>query len=370
MWGPTLRAQQFTRSTSRWEMTCCRRSTKWAAIVDGEAKGYGSEDPGVAKPLKEHPPFASSRGTWGRASFLQMPAAAMSTPPSAHTPYSYHPRELAAHDAVRHLLAQRYGSARTPEPFGINTTLEHILAHRSVRRYSPRPVSEQTLEFLVAAAQSAANSSNLQLWSVVTVSDPERRRQLASVTGGQSHVERSPLFLVWLADLHRISEIADRRQTSKDGIPFLETFLSAVVDTALAAQNAVLAAESLGLGTVYIGAIRNQPNRVADILSLPPNVVAIFGLCVGWPDPDIPTAIKPRLPQEVVLHRDVYRSLEAHLGSLEDYDRKVTEFQRQTRSSTQKAWTEKSAESIATVAALGGRHILRAELAARGVGLE
>jgi nitroreductase len=279
-------------------------------------------------------------------------------------------RELASHDAIRSLLAQRYGSAQAPEPFAIDNTLEHILAHRSVRRFLPRAVSDQTLEFLVAAAQSAPTSSNLQLWSVVTVSDPERRRELAKVAGGQSHVERSPLFLVWLADLHRISEIADRRRTSKDAVPYLETFLSAVVDTALAAQNAVVAAESLGLGTVYIGAVRNQPNRVAEILSLPPNVLAIFGMCVGWPDPEIQTAIKPRLPQEVVLHRDVYRSVENHLRSLEVYDREVVEFQRRTKNSSQKSWTEKAAEGIATVAALGGRHILRDELVARGIGLE
>jgi len=222
----------------------------------------------------------------------------------------------------------------------------------------------------VAAAQSAATSSNLQLWSVVTVADPERRRELAKVAGGQAHVAQSPLFLVWLADLHRVSEIADRRGTSKGGIPYLETFLSAVVDTALAAQNAVVAAESLGLGTVYIGAVRNQPNRVAEILSLPPNVFAVFGMCIGWPDPEIQTAIKPRLPQEVVLHRDVYRSVENHLRSLEVYDREVIEFQRRTKSSSQKSWTEKAAESIATVQALGGRHVLRDELLARGVGLK
>ena len=294
----------------------------------------------------------------------------MSKPSTAFVQDDYQIPDHPLHETVKGLLAQRYGAARIPGISGLNDTLEHLLAHRSVRRYLPRPVSDQTLEFLVAAAQSAATSSNLQLWSVVTVADPERRRELAKVAGGQAHVAQSPLFLVWLADLHRVSEIADRRGTSKGGIPYLETFLSAVVDTALAAQNAVVAAESLGLGTVYIGAVRNQPNRVAEILSLPPNVFAVFGMCIGWPDPEIQTAIKPRLPQEVVLHRDVYRSVENHLRSLEVYDREVIEFQRRTKSSSQKSWTEKAAESIATVQALGGRHVLRDELLARGVGLK
>jgi len=208
----------------------------------------------------------------------------MSKPSTAFVQDDYQIPDHPLHETVKGLLAQRYGAARIPGISGLNDTLEHLLAHRSVRRYLPRPVSDQTLEFLVAAAQSAATSSNLQLWSVVTVADPERRRELAKVAGGQAHVAQSPLFLVWLADLHRVSEIADRRGTSKGGIPYLETFLSAVVDTALAAQNAVVAAESLGLGTVYIGAVRNQPNRVAEILSLPPNVFAVFGMCIGWPD--------------------------------------------------------------------------------------
>ena len=73
---------------------------------------------------------------------------------------------------------------------------------------------------------------------------------------------------------------------------------------------------------------------------------------------------------EVVLHRDVYRSLEYHHRSLEVYDREVIEFQRRTKNSSQKSWTEKTAEGIATNAALGGRHVLRDELVGLGIGLE
>jgi nitroreductase len=68
-------------------------------------------------------------------------------------------------------------------------------------------------------------------------------------------------------------------------------FLMAAIDTALAAQNAVVAAESLGLGTVYIGALRNQPERVAQVLGLPHKSFAVFGLCVGHADPEQPTGV-------------------------------------------------------------------------------
>lgn len=64
--------------------------------------------------------------------------------------------------------------------------------------------------------------------------------------------------------------------------------------------------ESLGLGSVYIGAIRNAPKQVAEELALPPRVLPVFGLCAVCADPDAPAEIKPRLPQSVVLHRDRY----------------------------------------------------------------
>ena len=69
-----------------------------------------------------------------------------------------------------------------------------------------------------------------------------------------------------------------------------------------------MAAESLGLGTVYVGALRHHPEKVAAELNLPPNAFAAFGLAVGHPDPAVPGAVKPRLPQSLVLHREQYGS--------------------------------------------------------------
>jgi nitroreductase len=79
-----------------------------------------------------------------------------------------------------------------------------------------------------------------------------------------------------------------------------------VVDAALAAQSTLIAAESLGLGAVYIGAMRNLPEQIAAELGLPPHVFAVFGMSVGYPDPARETGVKPRLPQSVVLHREQY----------------------------------------------------------------
>src|ERR1700748_1692596 len=93
-----------------------------------------------------------------------------------------------------------------------NGVLETILNHRSVRAFLPRALPEGTLELLVAAAQSASTSSNLQFWSVVAVQDLERKSRRAELAGQQQFIRDAPLLLVWLADLSRIGRIANERQ--------------------------------------------------------------------------------------------------------------------------------------------------------------
>ena len=171
-----------------------------------------------------------------------------------------------------------------------NEVLATILAHRSVRAYLPDPLPAGTLECLVAAAQSASTSSNLQTWSVVAVEDPTRKARLAELASGQKHIVQCPLYLVWCVDLARLRLAAEERQIVLEGLDYLEPFIVGVVDAALAAQSAAIALESLGLGFVLIGAMRNHPEAVAAELGLPPHVMALFGMCVGYPDPAVPTA--------------------------------------------------------------------------------
>jgi len=165
-------------------------------------------------------------------------------------------------DLLPSTVAARYGGA-APDDIATSDVIELQLAHRSVRRYLPDEVTPAELAAVVAAAQSAATSSNLQLWSVVAVRDVERRAALSALSGDQAHITQAPLLLVWLVDLGRAHAIAAAHEAPTEGADFLESAVVGFVDAALAAQNAVLAAESLGLGTVYIGALRNRPAEVA-----------------------------------------------------------------------------------------------------------
>lgn len=263
------------------------------------------------------------------------------------------------------LLQDRYGEVPFPasawnqtqwNQTQWNQTLTTLLSHRSVRAYRPDPLPPHTLETLIAAAQSAATSSNLQTWSVVAVEEPARKQVLSQLAGNQAHIRDCPLFLVWLADLARLTELAAQRQLPAAGLDYLEMFVMATIDASLAAQNAATAAESLGLGTVYIGGIRNQPEQVATTLQLPPHLFAVFGLCVGYPDPTQPAAVKPRLPQTAVLHREVYQP-----DQTEAIDHYVETMGRFYEAQQMQAgdWVSHSLQRVATAQALGGRDRLK-----------
>lgn len=272
-----------------------------------------------------------------------------------------------AETGSRGALAERYGPAGAGLPVAWNEVLAGLLAHRSVRAYRPDPLPPGTLETLVAAAQSAASSSNLQTWSVVAVEDPATKRRLSAVAGGQRHVVEAPLLLVWLADLSRLEAIGRRQERPTEGLAYLETLLVGLIDAALAAQNATVALESLGLSSVYIGALRNDPVAVAEALGLPPNVLAVFGHCVGYADPARPASVKPRLPQSLVLHRERYGA-GADPAGVAAYDRTLKAFQEGQRLEPV-GWTKAALDRVRGPEALSGRDRLRAALAQLGFGL-
>ena len=265
--------------------------------------------------------------------------------------------------AVRALEA-RYGTPWSAPLPAWNATLDTLLAHRSVRNYANRALPDGTLETLIAAAQSASTSSNLQTWSVIAVENPERKARLAELAGSQSHVRAAPLFLVWLADLARLEAAGARSGASVEGLHYTETLVVGMIDAALAAQNAVVALESLGMSAVYIGGIRNQPEQVAAELGLPPRVLPVFGLCVGYPDETRPADVKPRLPQEVVLHREQYDAT-SQVTRIAQYDEVMGDFQT-AQGLSAAGWTSRSLARWRSRESLHGRDRLRDALNALG----
>lgn len=203
----------------------------------------------------------------------------------------------------------------------LSQTQQIQLNHRSVRRFLNKPLNIGQLEELIRCGQAAATSSFIQAYSVVRVTRPETRAIIADAAGGQAWIEKAPEFLVFCADLRRINSACQR--TGKGNLEgYSEHSLAAVIDASLMAQNIMLAAESQGLGGVFIGGIRNHPDVIVDQLKIPYWVVPLFGMCLGWPDAT--TELKPRMPVDCVLHQDYYQDSEP--DQISDYDNQMSEY--------------------------------------------
>jgi len=228
-------------------------------------------------------------------------------------------------------------------------TIELIYQHGSVRHYKPDPVPDSMIEEIIAAGQRASTSSNLQTYSVVMTTDSDKIKVIQEITGGQEHITQAPVFLLWCADFSRLQRVCSQQGYSIN-VDHIENFLVGAVDAAIASQNAGLAAESLGLGFCYIGAIRNDPRQVISLFKLPELVYPMFGMTLGWPVKA--PLIRPRLPLKAVLHKETYQ--EDDLKYLKEYDQEMIDtgiysgrqVDRQDQEPTEYGWMEHSARRV------------------------
>ena len=223
-----------------------------------------------------------------------------------------------------------------------NPVLRLQASHSSIRRYTGEPIPEPLLADLVRAGQGAASSSFIQAYSVIRVIRPEARGAIARAAGNQPWIEQAAEFLVFCADLRRVDR-ACRNQRAGPLEGWTEHGLTAVIDTALMAQNVLLAAESLGLGGVFIGGIRNDPQILVEALQLPGLVAPLFGRCLGWPAES--PEIKPRLPLELVLHQDRYQDPDP--AAIADYDRVMADYYRARGNDARRSdWSATTARAV------------------------
>jgi len=199
-------------------------------------------------------------------------------------------------------------------PESLTPTIRLLTSHESIRDFESTPLADEALEAILVSARSAPTSSNLQAYSIVVVKDPDRRARLSQLVGDQEFVAQAPVMLLFCADIARLQYVS-RRQGHHFAADTLEMFLLASVDASLALQNALVAAESLGLGAVPVGSVRNEPLPIARELGLPVGVFAVAGLSLGYPKPDVRRGPKPRLPRAAVVHYEQYgaENLEDHL---------------------------------------------------------
>jgi len=231
----------------------------------------------------------------------------------------------------------------------MNKTIETILNHRSIRKYKNTPLSDDQIDTLVQSAQAASTSSFIQAYSIIGVKDPAKKKKLAELAGNQPYVAENGHLFVFCADLHRHEILGTMEEVKlEDSLESTETFMVSLIDVALAAQNLVIAAESMGLGTCYIGGIRNNLEGVEEVLDIPKRVIPLFGLTVGYPAHE--SSQKPRLPKAHIYHEERYeQDEEKYLKELEAYNEVTSSYYKErTGGKREDTWTAQMANMLHT----------------------
>lgn len=223
-------------------------------------------------------------------------------------------------------------------------TIDGLLKHVSVRSFTDEQLTGGTVKQLVKAAQAASTASFQQSYSIIDVTDEELREKVTQASRNQRFMNQGGRLFVFCADLSRNEKMAQKLgfDVSKtiDGV---DATLAGTIDATLAAQNMVIAAESMGLGVCFIGGVRDNIEEVSDLLKIPDHVFPVYGLVIGHPKGKL-NDIKPRLPFEAIYHQNTYDS---KMDVVEQYDKQTNEYYNQRYGrQTDRSWAKTAVNSL------------------------
>jgi len=224
----------------------------------------------------------------------------------------------------------------------LNKTIHTILNHKSIRKFKNVPLTNKEIEVLVKSAQAASTSSYNQPYSIIGVTDYNKKQKIEEIAFNHSFVSQSGYLFIFCIDWYRHKQLAETRKVNiLKSIENTESFMTSLIDAALAAQNLTIAAESLGLGICYLGGIRNNLEEIDKIVSTPNYVIPIFGIVVGVPDQT--RELKPRLPIKNIFHVNRYiDDLDFNIKYLNEYDNITKDYYANRKENKRKDyWSQK-----------------------------
>ena len=219
----------------------------------------------------------------------------------------------------------------------MSETITLMKSHTSVRRFKEEAIPQEDLNTILSAGQMASSWKNFQSYSVILVRSQEKKDALFELVP-QEAIRQSAAFLLFVGDLNR-AEKGARLHTDTFQPQGVEGLLITSVDAALAGQNTLLAAESLGYGGVIIGLVRYKSAELAELFKLPDYTYPVFGIALGVPNQK--HDVKPRLPLENVVFEEEYQEQTAE--AIEAYDRVQTEYAEARATTT---WSQRLAEQF------------------------
>ena len=188
----------------------------------------------------------------------------------------------------------------------MNEIIRSLYDRKSVRVFEDRPVEEAVKRSVLEAALQAPTAGNMALYTILDITDPEKKAALSRSCDNQPFIATAPVVLIFCADYRRWYDVFCRYvdQVRK---PDMGDLFLAEADAIIAAQNAVVAAQSLGLGSCYIGDITENFEYHQNLLGLPQYVVPAAMLVMGYPTEQQKTRQKPaRFAVEDMVHDNSY----------------------------------------------------------------
>lgn len=188
----------------------------------------------------------------------------------------------------------------------MNQTIKELYERKSVRVFSDEPITEEEKRYILEAALQAPTAGNMTLYSIIDVQDQQLKDELAVRCDHQPFIAKAPLVLIFLADYQKWYDIIGYYH---DEVITLEEsdLLLAMEDCAIAAQNAVVAAQSMGIGSCYIGDIIENFEDNQKLLHLPQYAVPYVMLVFGKPTKQQQERVKPqRFTVDDIVSIDTY----------------------------------------------------------------
>lgn len=201
-----------------------------------------------------------------------------------------------------------------------NDVIRNQLEHRTIREFAEKEVPVTIFQQLIEVAGRTATSTGMQACSIIHVTDPMIKKEIAAVCK-QEYVARATELLIFIVDQYRNKQIAQEKNYDAATAGDMDRFFSSFTDACLMAQNVVNAAEGFGLGTVYLGSILNDSERICEILKLPKLTFPVLGLGFGYPSQN--PQLKPRMDMELRVFENSYTRFDNYLEKIRDYDEKM-----------------------------------------------
>lgn len=199
----------------------------------------------------------------------------------------------------------------------MNETIQMMVNRTSLRQFSERKLTQEETDSILEAAMRAPTATNMMYYSIINITDPEMRMEIQRLCNNQPYVSQAPLALLFCADYQRLTDYYEQNHVPEKCVetggqylyPSEKHFLNGIEDAAFAAENAVIAAQSMGMGSVYIGHIKDHYKEAVEILKLPPLVFPSLLLLIGYPAGNAASKRKPRFDKKYIVHDDVYHRL-------------------------------------------------------------